>query len=171
MEQSRDELTFNPFCLIPSYSFPHLSLLMAKRSATPSIVSKDMEPKDIQALESQFRWWVKSAIQLGIVQVLQDSNALAGEVVRFLVFLIRFDPIPAHPDVCRKSVEAYLSGDNLFSFSVSITPSPSLHHSELRTPTPTAGDRRQPSVTPTSRFSDSDPSGTPNSVCLRDVAS
>jgi hypothetical protein len=115
MEQSRDELTFNPFCLIPSYSFLHLPLSMAKRSATPSIVSKDMEPKDIQALESQFRRWVKSAVQLGVVQVLQDSNALAGEVVRFLVFLIRFDPIPAHPDARRKSVEAYRSATPIFN--------------------------------------------------------
>jgi hypothetical protein len=74
---------------------------MAKRSATASIISKNMEPQDVEALESQFRRWVKSAVQLGMVQVLQDSNALAGEVVRLPVFLISFELITAHPDARR----------------------------------------------------------------------
>jgi flagellar biosynthesis/type III secretory pathway protein FliH len=55
---------------------------MAKQSATASVINKNMEPKDVEALESQFRRWVKSAAKLGMVQVLEDSNALAGEVVR-----------------------------------------------------------------------------------------
>jgi hypothetical protein len=61
---------------------------MAKRSATASVINKNMEPKDVEALESQFRRWVKSAAQLGMVQILQDSNALAGEVVRYALFLV-----------------------------------------------------------------------------------